>query len=140
VYGITGTPAFQTILDGLVERNQQWARKAGALIAVISSPTFTRPDGTSAESRSHSFDTGAAWAMIALQANVMGLSTRGMGGIDVKKLQTSLNVPEAYRIEAVVAVGHPGTVELLPEDFQSQEKPTQRNPQSAFVFEGTFKS
>jgi nitroreductase len=33
-------------------------------------------------SASHSFDAGAAWAHLALQAHLWGLSTHAMGGFD----------------------------------------------------------
>ncbi|MGH7790937.1 MAG: nitroreductase family protein, partial [Thermodesulfobacteriota bacterium] len=48
----------------LAEFNQAWAKNASALIVIISRKTF---DHNGKPSRTHSFDTGAAWQNLALQ-------------------------------------------------------------------------
>ena len=63
--------------------NQAWAGKAGALVAIASyqlaakagSPDLI-PNGM------HAFDTGAAWAYMAMQAHLNGFSLHGIGGFD----------------------------------------------------------
>ena len=61
-----------------------------------------------------------------------------MGGFDAKALAASLNLPEGYVIHAVVAVGHQGEIEDLPEALQARESPSTRLPLSETVGRGGF--
>ena len=67
--------------------NQLWAPKAAALIAVASFILCT-PPGAAAPipNGSHEFDTGAAWANMAMQATFSGWYVHALGGIDFVKL------------------------------------------------------
>ena len=49
-----------------------------------------------------------------------------MGGFDAAALGQSLMLPEEYVLHAVVALGHRGDVEMLPERLQSREAPSDR--------------
>lgn len=139
LYAHRGTPAFDTFLDVLVPFNQQWARQAAVLIVALSAKTFLRP-GTSepVPAPSHSFDAGAAWANLALQASALGWNAHGMGGFDAAKARTALAVPDDYDIELVIAVGRRGDKTLLPESFHGGETPNGRRPVSETAFEGAF--
>ncbi len=89
--------------------------------------------------RTHSFDTGAAWQNIGLQAASMGLVAHGMGGFDYDRAKEALHVPEGYTVEAMFALGRPGKVEDLPEQLQANEAASSnRKPVDAFAFEGSF--
>lgn len=136
-YGHAGTPEFQAIHDSLLPFNKPWAAKAGVLIAAVS---YTKMDrmGEIITSPTHGFDTGAAWASLALQAAKLGYNTRGMGGFIPGKLREALALPADYEPLAVVALGKPGAVDDLPEDYRSREVPTPRKPLGEFVFEGKF--
>ncbi|MBL01504.1 MAG: hypothetical protein CL774_03325 [Chloroflexi bacterium] len=57
--------------------NRKWATKAPLIILV-----FSKNQNDGKENRSAKFDTGAAWMSIAIQAKIMGMNTRAMGGID----------------------------------------------------------
>lgn len=139
VYGIAGTPAFATLLDALLPFNQTWARNAGALVAVISATQFTAPGKTEAQPLpSHSFDTGSAWALLALQSQALGWHTHGMGGFDRDRLRAALAVPEGFALEAMVAIGRQAPADTLPEPLRAREQPSARNPQDRFVAEGRF--
>ncbi len=61
--------AWAQYLGLLNEFNQGWAKRASAIVVLLSRKTFV-PAGASEEkpSYSHSFDAGAAWANLALQA------------------------------------------------------------------------
>lgn len=139
LYARRGTPAFDTFLSLLVPFNQQWAQNAAVLVFVVSARSFVRP-GTSepVPARSHSFDTGAAWANLALQATKLGWRAHGMGGFDVEKARTELKVPEDYEVEIAVALGRRGDKSLLPESFYKGETPSGRRPLAETVFEGAF--
>ena len=138
LYALKGDKTFDTFLDLLMPGNQVWAGSASVLLFVCSDTLSRRSDGTSRPSRSHSFDAGAAWAMLALQAQLSGYAAHGMGGVDFDRAAKVLNVPSEFRIEAAVAIGRMADKSILPEDLQAREVPSQRKPLSEIMFEGGF--
>lgn len=137
LYGHAGTPAFQSILDGLVPFNQGWAHKASALIVVLSKKTSVAPGQTEAKPNPwHSFDAGSAWMSLALQAHHLGWATHGMGGFDGAKLREGLAIPADVAVECVVAVGKRGDKAALPEGLQARELPNDRVPLAQIAAEG----
>ncbi|MDF1747939.1 MAG: nitroreductase family protein [Alphaproteobacteria bacterium] len=139
LYAQRDSAAWSTLLDLLIEFNQSWAKDAGALAFFVSDPNFRRPGSdTDTVSGSASFDTGAAWASLALQATAMSLSVHGMTGFDMEKARTALNVPSHCKIEAAVAIGRKGDAKQLPEGLAAMESPNNRKAQSTFTFEGGF--
>jgi nitroreductase len=141
LYAKRETPAFAKFLGLLSETNQSWAKNASVLAIALSKTTFT-PTGKveAVANRSHSFDTGAAWGYIALQAWRSGYAAHGMGGFDVPRTAVELNVPDDYRVEVAIAIGRVGDKSLLPDALRQRETPSSRNPQTDFVFEGGFPS
>jgi nitroreductase len=139
LYAHRDTPAWPTFLGLLGEFNQSWARHASVLVIAISKTTM-RPPGkdTDVPSHSHSFDTGAAWQNLALQASAMGWYTHGMTGFDIPRAAVALHVPAGYRVEAAIAIGRLGDKASLPEMLQAREAPSERNPVESFAFEGGF--
>ncbi len=123
-------------LSLLVESNQAWANKAAALLLFISKTTF---DYNGKPARTHSFDTGAAWENLALQAMLRGYVAHGMQGFDYDRARTDLGVPDEYQVEAMIAVGMPGSKESLPEKLQAVETPNDRRPLANSVCEGPFR-
>jgi nitroreductase len=134
VYARAGTPHFHRFFELLSEGNRPWCVRAGALIVVLSKKTFDdgRPSPT------HTYDTGAAWMSLALQGSAMRLVMHGMAGFNYDRARADLGVPEEYAVEAMIAVGHPGKVEDLPEQHQAREKRSPRRPVQESVFEGRF--
>jgi len=134
VYARAGTPNFKLFFDLLAEGNRPWAAHAGALIVVLSKNTFdnVKPIPT------HSFDAGAAWMSLALEGSHMGLAVHGMAGFDYARARVELGVPEDYTVEAMIAVGHPGKLEDLPEAYKAREVKSPRRPIQESVFEGRF--
>ena len=124
-YGLRGDAAFGKIAGSLVAFNQSWAEKAGALVAIASASVVDK-DGVATANPWAAFDTGAAWGYLALQAYHSGLAAHAMGGFDAAALGQSLMLPEEYVLHAVVALGHRGDVEMLPERLQSREAPSDR--------------
>jgi nitroreductase len=127
---------WQLFLDLLVESNRIWANKAAALMLFISKMTF---DHNGKPSRTHSFDAGAAWENLALQASLRGYVAHGMQGFDYDRAKTALEIPDEYQVEAIVAVGKPGAKESLPEKLQAIEAPNDRRPLDQTVCEGPFR-
>jgi nitroreductase len=136
LYAHRDSEQWPVFFDLLVERNQVWCRNAAALLLFISRKTNEqtgRPLGT------HSYDTGAAWENLALQGTLAGLVVHGMAGFDHARARTALNVPDDFDVEAMAAVGKPGPITVLPEDFQKRESPNTRRPISELVFEGPYR-
>jgi nitroreductase len=125
-------PAF---LDLLSESNKAWAGNAGALVLFVSK---TINDRTGQPSMTHSFDTGAAWAFFALQGYLNGYAVHGMQGFDYARAQRELHIPDEFCVEALVAVGKPGSKEVLPQSLQERETPNDRRPISETVCEGRW--
>jgi nitroreductase len=139
LYARRDTPAWPVFFGLLRASNQVWAARAAVLMVVVSQTT-THPPGRDAAvpSYSHSFDTGAAWANLALQATAMGWHAHGMAGFDMPRAALELHVPDDYRVEAAIAVGRLGDKAMLPEALQAREAPNGRERVDKFVFEGGF--
>lgn len=119
--------------------NQSWAKTASAIVFVVSEETMVVPgkDGR-APSWSHSFDAGAAWGYLALQAQMSGWHAHGMVGIEMDKIRTELAIPDGVRIECGVVIGKLGPATLLPEGLAAREVPSPRKPLAEIAFEGSF--
>jgi nitroreductase len=140
VYARRDTPHWEKLLGLLIPFNQSWAKQAGALVIIVSNSLMTTPsDDKPVPSHSHSFDTGAAWAYMALEAQRIGWHTHGMVGFDIPRAFAELDVPEGHRVEAAVAIGRQCDKSVLPEALQAREVPSPRKPISESVFEGGFK-
>ncbi len=105
VYARREGPDWERLFGLLIDFNQAWV-KGASVLAFIVSDRFRRKEGAEPSPiYSHSFDTGAAWAYLALQAHRMGWSARGMTGFDHARSYEVLGVQEAdYRVEAAMAI------------------------------------
>lgn len=139
LYARRDTPNWERFLGLLNEFNRGWAQHASALVIVVSKTTFTAP-GATEESPAlwHTFDTGAAWAYLALQASISGWHTHAMAGFDQDKTREELKVPEGYDLHAAVAIGKLGDKSTLAEYLQARETPSPRMPLSKLAAEGDF--
>jgi nitroreductase len=132
---------WNTFVGLLAEFNRTWAVRAAVLLFVVSKNVF-RPAGSAEEipSYTHSFDAGAAWAQLALQASRMGWHAHGMAGFDRERAPLELNLSPEYRVEAAVAIGRRGDPAMLPEALQARERPSGREHLRHLVFEGMLPS
>jgi len=138
LYAKRDSASWPTFFGLLAPANQRWAASAAALVVLVSKKITTNREGASVPSRSHSFDTGAAWQNLALQAHLLGWRTRAIGGYNREQARIALRVPEDYALEAAVAIGKPGDKSLLPADMQERELPNGRHPLQDLVIEGGF--
>jgi nitroreductase len=136
IYAKRDTKAWPILFNFLVDFNQRWTKNAAVLLVIISRNNF---DYNNKPERTHSFDVGAAWQNLALQASAMGLIAHGMEGFDYTKARQELSIPDEYTVEAMVAIGRPGNKEDLPEELQKREEPSDRKPSSEWTSEGTFR-
>ena len=136
LYARRETEQWDAFFGLLVEGNQGWAKDAAALLLFVSKETF---DFNGKPYPTHSFDTGAAWENLALQATLRGLVTHGMQGFDYERARAELNIPEGFRVEAMIAVGRPGDPAKLPEHLREREAPSGRKSLSEITCEGPFR-
>ena len=135
LYARRDTENWELFFDLLAEFNQSWAVKAAALLVFVSKTTF---DSNGQPSVTHSYDTGAAWASLALQGWTMGLVIHGMEGFDYECARTELNIPDDFQVEAMAAVGRPGKIEDLPAELRERESPSERRKLDQTICEGKF--
>jgi nitroreductase len=135
IYARRDTPHWERFFNLLDEGNQNWAINAAVLMVVVSKATFD----SGKPSRTHSFDTGAAWLSLALQGSMKGLVVHGMQGFSYERAQKELQVPDGYTVEAMIAIGKPGRKEVLPEYQQKREFPSSRKTIPEIAMEGFFR-
>ena len=129
------TPQWQPLLDLLMDVNQIWAAKAGALVALVARTHFEANDAPAA---THSFDTGSAWMSMALQAQHMGLAAHAMWGFHHDKASDVLKLPEYFTTQAMIAFGHPASAESLPDPLREREAPSPRKALDELMFNGVM--
>ena len=137
IYSKRESSSWEKFLGLLNPGNRLWADKASALVLFVSKKTVSR-NGEAVPSKTHSFDTGAAWQNFALQALSAGWHTHGIGGFDRERARGELSIPEDFNLEAVVAVGRQADKSGLPEELRQREAPNARQPLSELAFEGGF--
>ena len=135
LYARNGAQHWPTFFNILVPANQAWCKNASVLLVILSKKTFThngKPNPV------HTFDCGAAFENLALQGCTMGLVVHGMAGFDRDKARKDLNVPEDFSVEAMVAIGHHGDPDKLPDELREREAPSDRKQIKEFAREGPF--
>jgi nitroreductase len=123
VWARRGDADWDRLFEALIDYNKAWVAGASALIFAVSHRVRHRSDGSAEPLYSHSFDTGAAWACLALQAHLTGWAAHGMTGFDPAKAYAALGVAEA-------------DASVLPEPYRSREVPSGREPIERFAFQG----
>lgn len=121
----------------LIPFNQSWVKDASVLIFIVSDGMTGEGDKANA-SYTHSFDAGAASALLALQASALGYHAHGMAGVDFDAARAELKVPERWRIEAAYAIGRQTTPDHLPEALRGREVPSGRKPVAEIAVHGDF--
>ncbi len=139
VYARQGDETWQTFVRFLDPSNAAWAQHAAALVVLLSDTVMpgdnNRPDRPS---RTHSFDAGAAWAQVALQATALGYQAHAMAGLDRDAAAQALTVPDRFRVEIAIAIGRRADPATLPQDLRERETPSQRLPLREITFAGRY--
>ena len=124
------------LLSCLVEKNQQWARLAPVLMVSVAKLNFEK---TGKPNRHAFHDVGLAMGNVLVQATALGLFVHQMAGFSPERVREIYGVPEGYEPVAAIAIGYPGAVEVLPEQFRAQELGDRsRRPIDSFVFQGRW--
>ena len=87
----------------LVEKNQDWAKHAGALAISCGKKTFTH---SGAPNRFGIHDVGTSFGQLSLQAVALGLHVHGMGGFDAARTRTEFAIPDDFEVGAAFAIGY----------------------------------
>lgn len=134
LYALRDSSHWPLFLGLLIEGNRRWAQQGAALVLFISK--ITLDDGR--PSRTHLFDTGAAWENFALQGALRDLVVHGMQGFDHDRARSELKIPADFQVDAMAVVGKPGEVQQLPEHLRAREQPSDRRPLAETVRAGLF--
>jgi nitroreductase len=122
--------------DALSAGNKPWACAAPVKIVVLGTPE-EQPDRNGLHV--WLLDAGLALENMLIQGYAMGLTIHAMAGYDEQKILRGFAVPAPFRVAAVVAAGHRGRVEELPEDVRAKDlKPRVRKAAAEFAFADTF--
>ena len=129
------TENFAKTLRVLVEFNAAWAKEAPVLMIAVSRLNFQ--NGT--PNRNAFYDTGAATALLSVEATARGLAVHQMAGFDHAKAKKVFEIPEDCEPIAAIAIGYPGDPNSLPEKLRDREvAPRTRKPLSEFVMSGRW--
>lgn len=127
---------FDKVLGTLVEFNAAWAKSASALAIAVARLGFAKDD---APNRNAQYDTGAATALLSVEATARGLAVHQMAGFDPEKARRAFGIPEGWEPIAAIAIGYPGNPESLPPMLKDRElAPRTRKPIREFVMTGNW--
>jgi nitroreductase len=127
--------SFAKTLSVLVEFNAAWAKEAAVLVIAVSRLNF--PNGK--PNRNAFYDTGAATALLSVEATARGLAVHQMAGFDPVKAKQVFEIPEDCEPIAAMAIGYPGDPESLNQKLRDREvAPRTRKPLSEFVMSGRW--
>ena len=127
---------FEKVLGTLVEFNAGWAKSASALAIAVSELAFAKDR---APNRNALYDTGAATALLSVEATSRGLAVHQMAGFDPEKARQVFAIPEGWEAVAAIAIGYPGDPGSLPPKLKDRElAPRTRKPIREFVMAGTW--
>ena len=134
----TGSEARAAYDDALSAGNKQWACAAPVKIVVAGSAE-EQPDRNGLQM--WLLDAGLALENMLIQGYAMGLTIHAMPGYDEQKVLKGFGIPAPFRVAALVAAGHRGTVESLAEEVRAKDlKPRVRKDAGEIAFRDTFGS
>jgi len=132
----TSAEANRAFDDALSAGNKQWACAAPVKMVVVGTPE-EQPDRNGLHM--WLLDAGLALENMLIQGYAMGMTIHAMAGYDDKKIMSGFNIPQPFRVAAVVAAGWRGKVESLPEEVRAKDlKPRVRKAAGEIAFRDTF--
>jgi nitroreductase len=126
---------FDKMLGVLVEFNAGWAKNAVVLAIAVAKLAFPN----NIPNRNAQYDTGAASALLSVEATARGLVVHQMAGFDAEKARQVFAIPAGWEPLAALAIGYPGDPDSLPSKLKDRElAPRTRKPISEFVMSGSW--
>ncbi len=139
LYTCRGDAHWRAFLGLLDPSNRAWAGQASALVFLLSDKVMPGDgDRVDRPSRYNSFDTGAAWTLIALQATALGYGAHAMAGLVFSEAANILGSPERFRLEVGIAIGRRADASRLPADLRERETVSGRLPLGDIAISGRF--
>jgi nitroreductase len=127
---------FSKMTSVLVEFNANWAKKAPVLALAVSELAFAK---NATPNRNAQYDTGAATALLSVEATSRGLFVHQMAGFDPEKARQVFGIPAGWDAIAAIAIGYLGDPATLPQPYQDREAaPRTRKPLREFVMTGQW--
>ncbi len=97
-----------------------WAQRAPVIVLVITRDDL---DCRLEDDRNYAlFDTGMSVMAMLTQAEAEGLYAHPMAGFDSAGLRGDFAIDDGYRLVTVIALGYPGSIEVLNEKHQDAER------------------
>ena len=128
--------AHARIVSVLAPANQTWAA-AAPLIGISIGRDHFEHNGD--PNRWAAYDTGAAMALLTVQAESDGLKVHQMGGFDREKAKQELGIPEGHTPMAAFVVGYIGDPATLSDQQRERElAPGSRKALGEIAFRGTW--
>ncbi len=126
--------SFEKMLGVLVEFNAKWARSAPVLALAVSELAFAK---NNVPNRNAQYDTGAASALLSVEATARGLAVHQMAGFDPDRGRQVFGIPAGWEAIAALAIGYPGDPASLPPPLKDREMaPRTRKSIAEFVMAG----
>jgi nitroreductase len=126
---------FAKTLSVLVESNAAWAKDAPVLVIAVSRLNFQNGK----PNRNAFYDTGAATALLSVEATARGLAVHQMAGFDHAKAKQVFEIPGDCEPVAAIAIGYPGDPESLNQKLRDREvAPRTRRLLTEFVMSGRW--
>jgi nitroreductase len=130
------TETFAKTLSILVAANASWAKEAPVLVLAVAGLKF---HGNGTPNRNALYDTGAASALLSVEATARGLAVHQMAGFDHSLAKQVFEIPEDWEPIAAIAIGYPGDPESLSQKLHDREvAPRTRKPLTEFVMSGRW--
>jgi len=135
LYATREDDEFEEFASLLADQNRAWTDDAAVLVTLVTKTTF---DHNGEPARTHSFDAGAAWQNLALEAASRGVVAHAMQGFDYEGAAETLDVPDDYEVECMIAIGERAPAETLPEELEEREFPKGRKSMDEILHHGGF--
>jgi nitroreductase len=127
---------FQKVLSTMIEFNQGWAQHASLIGLAVSKLAFA---ANNTPNRNAFYDTGAAMALLSVEATSRGLFVHQMAGFDPAKAREVFGIPNGWEAIAAFAIGYSGDAANLPAELQQRElAPRTRKTLREFVMTGKW--
>jgi nitroreductase len=127
---------FEKMLSVLVEFNAGWAKSASVVALAVARLTFAK---NNTPNRNAQYDTGAASALLSMEATAHGLAVHQMAGFDPEKARQVFGIPPGWEPIAALAIGYQGDPASLPPALKDREiAPRTRKPIAEFVMAGQW--
>ncbi len=135
VFPADDSEARRQIEDALTGNNREWAPRAPLLVLAVAMP---HPRVGKVGPYSY-YDLGQSVAQLVVQATALGLFAHQMAGFEADKARQAAGLPDDCEPMVVIAIGHYGDYNDLPEALRERElAPRVRKPLSEFVFQGRW--